>query len=313
MRGSTPTPTTTKSHSSSRPSLVRTRSTAADSLERLDARPEQQLHAVVGVDVAVNGAQLGAQHPLQRNRRGLDDGHVEPALARRSGDLGADPSRSDHDDRAAAVQPRAQRVGVLDAAQVQHALQLAAGNREPARLGAGRQQQPVVAEPLAVVERHLGSPPCPRSPRCGPAAARSRARRRSPLRARRPARAVTPRAGSPWTAEAARTGARARRRSSPGGRRSPRPAASRPPLRRRGSRPRSRTSGRSSWPLLADDDPPMPTLLRVGSYVVADQAATSSAATGSPGSASVCERSSVARTASAPAPPASAKAASGPA
>ena len=36
VRGSTPTPTTTKSHSSTRPSLVRTRSTAVAALERLD-------------------------------------------------------------------------------------------------------------------------------------------------------------------------------------------------------------------------------------------------------------------------------------
>ena len=135
MRGSTPTPTTTKSQSSSRPSLVRTRSTAPVALERLDAGAQQHPHAVVGVDVAVDGAHLGAEHALQRDRGRLDDGHLETALAGRGGDLGADPARADDDDRAAAVQPLAQGVGVLDAAQVEHAVELGARNREPARLG----------------------------------------------------------------------------------------------------------------------------------------------------------------------------------
>ena len=53
----------------SRPSLVRTRSTAVVALEGLDAGPEQHLHAVVGVDVAVDGADLGAQHALERDRQ----------------------------------------------------------------------------------------------------------------------------------------------------------------------------------------------------------------------------------------------------
>ena len=55
--------------------------------------------------------------------------------------------------------PRSSRsrsaVGVLDAAQVEHAVQLRAGDREPSRLGAGGQQQAVVAQPLAVVEGQL--------------------------------------------------------------------------------------------------------------------------------------------------------------
>ena len=78
-----------------------------------------------------------------------------PRCPRRRGDLGADPAGADHDDRAAAVEPRPQRVGVRDAAQVEHAVELAARDGEPPRLGAGGEQQPVVAQPLAVVEREL--------------------------------------------------------------------------------------------------------------------------------------------------------------
>ena len=54
-----------------------------------------------------------------------------------------------------ALEARAQRVGVGERAQVEHAVELGAGQREPPRLGAGRQQQPVVAQPLAVVEHDL--------------------------------------------------------------------------------------------------------------------------------------------------------------
>ncbi len=110
---------------------------------------------MVGVDVAVDGADFAAEHALERDRHRVEDGDVEAALASGSGDLGADPAGADHDDPPAAVQPLAQRVGVLDAAQVEHAVELSAGNRKAPRLGSGSQQQPVVAEPLTVVEREL--------------------------------------------------------------------------------------------------------------------------------------------------------------
>ena len=87
----------------------------AVALEGLDAGAQEHPHAVVGVDVAVDRADLGAEHALERDRERVDDGDVEAALARGGGDLGADPAGADHDDRAAAVQPLAQRVGVLDA------------------------------------------------------------------------------------------------------------------------------------------------------------------------------------------------------
>ena len=77
---------------------------------------------------------------------------VQTSRSGRRGDLAADPSGADDDERAAAVEPLPQRVAVRHAAQVEHAVEVAAGDREPARLGAGREQQPVVAQPLAVVE-----------------------------------------------------------------------------------------------------------------------------------------------------------------
>ena len=161
----------------------------------VDAGAEQHPHAVVGVDVAVDRAHLGPQHPLERDRGRLDDGHVEAALPRGSGDLGADPARADHDDRAAAVQSFAQGIGILDAAQVVARRRgRAPAIEQPPRLGPGGEQQPVVAQPLAVVERRARSSRCPGSSPCGRAAARCRARRRSPRRGRRPcSRPTSPR------------------------------------------------------------------------------------------------------------------------
>jgi hypothetical protein len=85
-------------------------------LEGVDAGAEPHPHAVVVMDVAVDRADLVAEHTLE---------------------------------------PLAQRVAVGHAAQVEHAVELAPGDRERARLGAGREQQPVVAQPLAVVEHEL--------------------------------------------------------------------------------------------------------------------------------------------------------------
>jgi hypothetical protein len=68
------------------------------------------------VDVAVDGADFAAEHALQGESMGIEDGDVESALAGGRGDLGADPAGADDDDGAAAVQPFAQGVGVVDAA-----------------------------------------------------------------------------------------------------------------------------------------------------------------------------------------------------
>ena len=82
---------------------------------------------MLGVDVAIDAADLAPEHALEWNRVGVDDGDVETALSGGRGDLGADPARADHDDRAAAVEPSAERVGVLDGAQVGHAVERCAG------------------------------------------------------------------------------------------------------------------------------------------------------------------------------------------
>ena len=103
-RGVAPMPTTTASQSIVRPSCVRTRSTLPSPSNDVDGRSEQHLDAVVEVDVAVDRADLGPEHALERHRVRRDDGDVEAALAGGGGDLGADPAGADDDQPAAGVQ-----------------------------------------------------------------------------------------------------------------------------------------------------------------------------------------------------------------
>src|SRR5581483_10638645 len=77
-------------------------------------------------------------------------------LARRGGDLGPDPAGPEHRHRAAAAKPRLQRLGVLDRAQVVDAVEAGPRDRRPARLGAGGEQDGVVAQALAALELDLG-------------------------------------------------------------------------------------------------------------------------------------------------------------
>ena len=116
MRGCTPTPTTTKSHSNFAAVAGADALDGLVSLECRDAGAHEHLHPVAGVDVTVDGAHLDAQHALQGDLVRVDESDLEAALAGRGSDLGADPPGADHDDRATAVEPFAQDVGVLDAA-----------------------------------------------------------------------------------------------------------------------------------------------------------------------------------------------------
>ena len=109
---------------------------------------------MAGVKVEVDGADALAEHALERDRRRLDHGDVEAELARRGGDLAADPAGARDHDRGARAQPFAQRIAVGHAAQVEHAVEVAPRNRQPPRAGAGGEQQLVVAQQLAVAERH---------------------------------------------------------------------------------------------------------------------------------------------------------------
>ena len=75
------------------------------------------------------------------------------ALARRGGELAADPAGADDGHAAAVPEPLAQHVAVGERAQVVDPVELGARDLDPPRLGARGQQQPVVRQLAAVVER----------------------------------------------------------------------------------------------------------------------------------------------------------------
>ena len=99
---------------------------------------------MLGVHVAVEGADLCAEDALVGQRERIDDRDLEAALARRGRELAADPAGADDHDPATGLQALAQRITVLQRAQVMDADELGARDRDPAGLGARRQQQPVV-------------------------------------------------------------------------------------------------------------------------------------------------------------------------
>ena len=75
---------------------------------------------MVAMDVRVDLADLAAEHPLERNVGVLDQGHLEALLPGGGGHLRADPARPDDRDPSPLGEPRRDRVGVAEVAQVVH-------------------------------------------------------------------------------------------------------------------------------------------------------------------------------------------------
>ena len=248
-RGATPTPMTTGRRRQRRP-CGRARRTPARSRPRCPSRARSST-PWRRVDVAVDRADLRAEHALERHLLRGHDRHLGAALLRGRGDLAADPAGADDDDAGA----RRECI-----AQSGRCRARCAGRRRPAApgrgrrfgAGAGREQKLIEAEPLAAVEHDLATRRArARSTVVLRCAARRRVRRTSPPPAPRWRRGRRRRAGSPSTAAGARRAPRPPRRAARRARRSPRPAAPRRPSRRRGRRRRSRTSGHSSDPPIA--------------------------------------------------------------
>jgi hypothetical protein len=122
---------------------------------------------VVAVQRGEHLADFAAEGGQQRKLRHFDDGDVDAAIAGAGGNLETDPSAADDGQRRTFGKRRIQRVGVVDGAQVVHAVGVCAGNRRPAGLRAGGQQQLVVVHGAAVGKgdgvslrvdrRHLGA------------------------------------------------------------------------------------------------------------------------------------------------------------
>ena len=120
--------------------------------------PEQHPHPVIGVDVAVDGADLAyrGRVPAARQSGSITVTSRPSWRAEAATSEPIQPAPTTTTEPLCA-KPFAQGVRVIDAAEVEHAVQIGSGYREPARLGAGGEQQAVVAQPLAVVELELAA------------------------------------------------------------------------------------------------------------------------------------------------------------
>ena len=90
-----------------------------------------------------SGGHLLGQHTGERPVGGLHDGHRAARLARRRGELRADPARADHHDVVLPGEDGAQPLGVVERAQQMDA-GYALGARQLDRLGAGGDDEDVV-------------------------------------------------------------------------------------------------------------------------------------------------------------------------
>ena len=231
-----------------RPSARRTRSTRPPP-SIASSRPREEFDPVLAVR-SRRAADGRPEDVLERHGHPFEEGHLHPELPRRGGGLRADPARADHHEPASGVEYLAQMPGCPPGCAGQDAVQVGARQGQPARLGAGGEEQAVPGKTLPVGQRDGAIGGVDGRGGGRRSAARSRGPRRRRRRARRPCRARPRRAGGPWRGAGARRGARAPGRRGPGARRTPPPAASPPPWRRRGRLPRSRCPGALSRRLL---------------------------------------------------------------
>ena len=94
---------------------------------------------MIGVQLGEHGADLVAEHALQRHRQRVDEHDVGAELARRGGDLRPDPAGADDRHALGGTDRLAESVGVVDGAEVVDAVERGAGKVEVARSGAGGQ------------------------------------------------------------------------------------------------------------------------------------------------------------------------------
>ena len=104
--------------------------------------------AVLLVQRANEVAHLGPEHALHRPLLRRDDMHLDLARPQRGRDLEPDEARADHDGAARAARAGDDGAAVGERAQGMDMRLVGARDRQPHRLGAGRQQQPVVGQRL---------------------------------------------------------------------------------------------------------------------------------------------------------------------
>ena len=100
-------------------------------------------------------AHVGAEDALHRPRLGRNDMDLDLAGAQRRRDLEPDEARADHDRALGILGIGDDGAGIVERTQDMDMPLAGAGNRQPHRLGAGREQQAVVRHGLAVGERDM--------------------------------------------------------------------------------------------------------------------------------------------------------------
>jgi hypothetical protein len=124
------------------------------SVERRDETLDDA-DAVLDVQVGVHLRDLRPENVLERALRQRDHRHVVFELAQRGGNLAADPSPTDHDDRLRRAGGLAQRIRILDVAQVANATETGSHEAQLPRGRTGCKQQRVVGQvgPIVQVQR----------------------------------------------------------------------------------------------------------------------------------------------------------------
>ena len=120
-----------------------------------DGHPEPQVDAVLPVQAGEDLRHLRAEHAQQWELGALQHGDGGAGGARGGSGLQADPAPADHHYVRARAEGGAQRVAVVERAQVVHTGQVRAGQPQVARRGAGGEQEPVVVHRLPVVGHQL--------------------------------------------------------------------------------------------------------------------------------------------------------------
>ena len=128
---------------------------AVPAVDGHDALVRHQPHAVMGVDVAEDRADLGPEHPLERHGGVGDERDLAAELADRRRDLGSDPAAPDHDDLRRRTRRVTEAVRIVERAQVPDPGEVATGDVEPRRLGSRRDDQPVEPHPSPAVQDDL--------------------------------------------------------------------------------------------------------------------------------------------------------------
>jgi len=107
---------------------------------------------VLPVEIAEPGADLRRRDPAERLRCHLDHGDGGAALAGDGGGLEADEPRADDGDAGTGSEPRAERQGVVDVADVKDVETVGARRAQLARPRAGREKEEIVGLAAAVLE-----------------------------------------------------------------------------------------------------------------------------------------------------------------